>query len=337
MSRTYLIKLGVGQPLAGRTVDTTIARMATSDAAVPTRPFGRTGINVSILALGGWHLGLPKTDKEATRLVHAAIDGGITFMDNAWDYNDGVSETRMGKALAGRRDAVFLMTKVCVHGRDARTAMRQLEQSLRRLKTDYLDLWQIHEVIFADEPRKYFARNGVVEALDRARQQGKVRFVGFTGHKNPDLHLEMLSHNYAWDACQLPLNCFDASFRSFEQRVLPELNRRGIAAIGMKSLGGDARMVKARAVTPQESIRYVLSLPITTLVSGIDTMRVLRQNLAIAQGFRPMTSRQRHALVRRVASKAVDGRFELYKISAAFDGNEARRQHGLPLMDSLTA
>ena len=311
--------------------------MARAALDIPTRPFGRTGIPVSILALGGWHLGLPRTEREATRLVHAAIDGGITFMDNAWDYNEGVSEIRMGKALAGRRDKVFLMTKACPHGRDARTAMRQLDESLRRLKTDYLDLWQLHEVIFADEPKKYFATGGAVEALDRARQQGKVRFVGFTGHKDPELHLEMLAQDYPWDSCQLPLNCFDASFRSFEQRVLPELNRRGIAAIAMKSLGGDGRAVKARAVTPQEAIRYALSLPIATLVSGIETMRVLRQNLAIAQGFRPMTSRQRQALRQRVSANACDGRFELYKISAAFDGNEARRQHGLPLMDELPA
>jgi uncharacterized protein len=311
--------------------------MPASSVQVPTRPFGRTGIPVSILALGGWHLGLPKTERESTRLVHAAIDGGITFMDNAWDYNEGASETRMGKALVGHRDKVFLMTKACPHGRDARTAMRQLEESLRRLKTDYLDLWQIHEVIFDDEPARYFAPGGAVEALDRARQQGKVRFVGFTGHKDPDLHLQMLAHDYPWDSCQLPLNCFDATFRSFEQRVLPELNRRGIAAIGMKSLGGDGRAVESRVVTPQEAIRYTLSLPIATLVSGIDTMRVLRQNLAVAQGFRPMTARQRQMLLRRVASIARDGRFELYKISAAFDGNEARRQHGLPLMDELTA
>ena len=311
--------------------------MATSSVEVPTRPFGRTGIPVSILALGGWHIGLPKTEREATRLVHAAIDGGITFMDNAWDYNEGVSETRMGKALAGRRDKVFLMTKVCTHGRDARTAMKQLEDSLRRLKTDYLDLWQLHEVIFDDEPARYFAKGGAVEALDKARQQGKVRFVGFTGHKDPELHLQMLAHDYAWDACQLPLNCFDASFRSFEQRVLPELNKRGIAPIGMKSLGGDARCLKKKAVTPQEAIRYTLSLPIATLVSGIDTMRVLRQNLAIAQGFRPLSERQRQALTKRVSPVARDGRFEMYKISAAFDGNESRRQHGLPLMGELPA
>ena len=311
--------------------------MKTSSAQVPTRPFGRTGIPVSMLALGGWHLGLPKTERESTRLVHAAIDRGITFMDNAWDYNEGVSEIRMGKALAGRRDKVFLMTKCCTHGRDARTAMKQLEESLRRLKTDYLDLWQLHEVIFDDEPAKYFARGGAVEALGRARQQGKVRFVGFTGHKNPDLHLEMLAHDYPWDSCQLPLNCFDGTFRSFEQRVLPELNRRGIAAIGMKSLGGDARAVKEQIVTPQEALRYTLSLPIATLVSGIDTMRVLNQNVAVAGNFRPMTERQRETLRRRVAATARDGRFELYKISAAFDGNESRRQHGLPLMEELSA
>ena len=311
--------------------------MAAASGDVPTRPFGRTGIQVSALALGGWHLGLPKTEREATRLVHAAIDGGITFMDNAWDYNDGVSEIRMGKALAGRRDKVFLMTKCCTHGRDARTAMKQLDESLRRLKTDYLDLWQLHEVIFDDEPAKYFARGGAIEALDRARRQGKVRFVGFTGHKDPALHLEMLAHDYPWDSCQLPLNCFDASFRSFERRVLPELNRRGIAAIGMKSLGGDGRAVKAKVVTAQDALRYALSLPIATLVSGIDTMRVLRQNLAVAGGFRPMTARQRDTLLRRVAARSQDGRFELYKISAAFDGNEARRQHGLPLMGELIA
>jgi predicted aldo/keto reductase-like oxidoreductase len=298
--------------------------------SIPTRPFGKTGIPVSILALGGWHVGLPKTDAAATRLVHAAIDAGVTFMDNAWDYNDGLSEIRMGKAIADRRDRVFLMTKVCTHGRDGKVAMRQLEQSLKRLKTDYLDLWQIHEVVFDDEPARHFARGGVVEALDRAREQGKVRFVGFTGHKDPRLHLEMLAHDYAWDACQLPLNCFDASFRSFETQVLPELTRRGIAVIGMKSFGGDARMIKEKAVTPDEALRYTLSLPIATLVSGIDTPKILAQNVKIASRFRPMSERQRAALRRRVAGAAADGRYELYKISALFEGDESRRVHGLP-------
>jgi len=298
--------------------------------AIPTRPFGRTGIPVSILALGGWHLGLPETDAAATRLAHAAIDAGITFLDNAWDYNDGLSETRMGKAIHDRRDQVFLMTKVCTHGRDGKVAMRQLEQSLKRLKTDYLDLWQIHEVVFDDEPARHFAKGGVVEALDRAREQGKVRFVGFTGHKDPRLHLEMLAHDYPWDACQLPLNCFDATFRSFEQLVLPELTRRGIAVVGMKSFGGDGRALKKKVVTAKEALSYAMSLPIATLVSGMGTPAVLRQNVAIARGFRPMTEKQREALRRRVAASAADGRFELYKVSALFEGDESRRVHGLP-------
>jgi uncharacterized protein len=298
--------------------------------AIPTRPFGRSGIPVSILALGGWHLGVPKSDAAAVRLVHAAVDAGVTFMDNAWDYNEGLSETRMGKAISDRRDQVFLMTKVCTHGRDGRVAMRQLEQSLKRLRTDHLDLWQIHEVVFDDEPARHFARGGVVEALDRARQQGKVRFVGFTGHKDPRLHLEMLAHDYPWDACQLPLNCFDASFRSFEQRVVPELIRRGIAVIGMKSFGGDARALKQKVVSPADALRYAMSLPVATVVSGIDSPKILKQNADIARRFRPMTERQREALRRRVAAPAGDGRYELYKISAIFEGDESRRTHGLP-------
>jgi aryl-alcohol dehydrogenase-like predicted oxidoreductase len=271
------------------------------------------------------------------RLVHAAIDGGITFLDNAWDYNDGLSETRMGKAIADRRDQVFLMTKVCTHGRDGKVAMKQLEDSLRRLRTDHLDLWQIHEVVFDGEPARHFARGGVVEALERAREQGKVRYVGFTGHKSPELHLEMLAYDYKWDACQLPLNCFDASFRSFEDLVLPELTKRGIAPIGMKSLNGDARAVKAKVVSAEEALAYAMSLPVATVVSGIDTPRVLKQNLAVAQGFRPMSAADRKALRRRVASVAIDGRFELYKISAAFEGVETRRVHGLPPQEELSA
>jgi aryl-alcohol dehydrogenase-like predicted oxidoreductase len=302
---------------------------------IPTRPFGRTGERVSVIGLGGFHVGIPGTDAEAIRLIHAAIDAGITFLDNAWDYNDGLSEKRMGKAIADRRDRVFLMTKVCTHGRDGRVAMRQLEDSLRRLRTDHLDLWQIHEVAFDDEPAKHFAKGGVVDALDRARQQGKVRYVGFTGHKSPELHLQMLAHDYAWDSCQLPLNCFDASFRSFEERVLPELNRRGIAPIGMKSLSGDGRPVKAKVVTAEEALAYAMSLPVATVVSGMESMRILKQNIAVARGFEPMSERARQALRRRVANDAVDGRFELYKISASFEGVEARRVHGLPSQDEM--
>ena len=319
-----------------RTRSTTRRHSRMSADPVPTRPFGRTGEQVSILGLGGFHLGLPKTDAEAVRLLHAAVDAGITFLDNAWDYNDGLSEKRMGKAIADRRDRVFLMTKVCTHGRDGKVAMRQLEDSLKRLRTDHLDLWQIHEVVFDDEPAKHFAPGGVVEAMDRARQQGKVRYVGFTGHKSPSLHLKMLARDYAWDSCQLPLNCFDASFRSFERDVLPELNRRGIAPIGMKSLGGDGRAVKAKVVSAQDALTYALSLPVATVVSGMESMRVLKQNLAIARGFQPMPERTRDALRNRLTNQASDGRWELYKISAAFEGEETRRVHGLPSQGELT-
>jgi len=309
--------------------------MSKTPHGIPTRPFGRTGERVSILGLGGWHLGAPATDRAAVRLAHAAFDNGVTFLDNAWDYNEGLSEERMGKAIADRRDQVFLMTKVCTHGRDGKVAMRQLEDSLRRLRTDHLDLWQIHEVVFDDEPARHFARGGVVEALDRARAQGKVRYVGFTGHKSPSLHLEMLARDYPWDSCQLPLNCFDASFRSFEREVLPELARRGIAPIGMKSLSGDARPLAAKVVSAREALTYALSLPVATVVSGMDTEKVLKENVAVAQGFRPMSERARQALRRRVAAHAADGRFELYKISAAFEGVETRRVHGLPTQDDL--
>jgi len=262
-----------------------------SSLDIPTRPFGRTGERVSLLGLGGWHVGLPKTDRAAVRLIHAAIDAGITFLDNAWDYNDGLSETRMGQAIADRRDRVFLMTKVCTHGRDGKVAMRQLEDSLRRLRTDHLDLWQVHEVVFDDEPDRHFAKGGTVEALERAREQGKVRYVGFTGHKSPALHLAMLSRGFRWDACQLPLNCFDATFRSFEREVLPVLEAQGIAAIGMKSLSGDAGAVSAGVVTAEEALAYAMSLPVATVVSGIDSPRVLAQNLAVARGFKPVTAR----------------------------------------------
>jgi len=182
--------------------------------------------------------------------VQEAVDGGIGFFDNAWEYHDGESEQIMGRALAGgRRTRVFLMTKVCTHGRDRATAMRQLEQSLRRLRTDHLDLWQIHEVVYENDPERHFAPGGAVEALDQAKREGKVRFVGFTGHKDPSIHLKTLSYGFPFDTCQLPLNCFDASFRSFETRVLPELARRGIAAIGMKPMSGEGKQVSRQAVT----------------------------------------------------------------------------------------
>jgi len=297
-------------------------------AAIPRRPLGKTGVEVSILGIGGSAIGDARIESEAIRIVQEAIDAGVTFMDNAWEYHDGRSEEWMGKALRGRRDQVFLMTKVCTHGRDRAVAMQQLEDSLRRLQTDHLDLWQIHEVVYDNDPANHFRPGGVIEALDQAKRDGKVRFVGFTGHKDPAIHLAMLAHDYAFDTCQMPLNCFDATFRSFQARVLPELAKRGIAAIGMKSLGGNGGPVKEGAVQVADALRYALSLPVATVVSGIDSLEVLRQNVAIARGFTPMPAGEMTALQDKVAPLAADGRFELYKTSKHFDGPPGRAQHG---------
>jgi aryl-alcohol dehydrogenase-like predicted oxidoreductase len=295
---------------------------------IATRPFGAHDDQLSILGIGGYHIGKVGTIREAVRIIHEAIAAGVNFLDNAWEYHDGVSEERMGRAIADRRDRVFLMTKVCTHGRSAAVAMRQLEQSLRRLQTDHLDLWQIHECAYYNDPERHFARGGVVEALERARAQGKTRYVGFTGHKDPEIHLRMLSFGFPFDACQLPLNGFDRHFRSFQTRVLPELARRGIAAIGMKSLGGDGRAVKTRAERVADALRYAMSLPVCTTVSGIDSLKVLRQNLRVARAFTPMTERERGAFEQTLADVAADGRFESYKTTAEHEGAVGREQHG---------
>ncbi len=292
---------------------------------------------MSALALGGSAIAVPKSKRESIRIVQEAVDNGITFMDNAWDYHDGRSEELMGEALAGRRDQVFLMTKVCSHGRDKKVAMKQLEDSLRRLRTDHLDLWQIHEVVYENDPDLHFARGGAVEALQEARRQGKTRFIGFTGHKSPAIHMRMLAHDFPFDSVQLPLCGFDAHFQSFEREVLPVLVARGIAPIGMKSLNGTAAAVKQGVITAEEAIRYAMSLPVTTTVSGMDSLAVLRKNLKIARDFVPMTRREKEAFRRKCAAHARDGRFELYKVSLYFDGAEGRKQHGFPPDKKLAA
>ena len=319
-----------------RPTTSTRTRLRLSPDEIPRRPFGSTGETVSCIGLGGYHLGEIGTERDAVSLVHRAIDAGITFMDNAWEYHEGVSEQRLGKALAnGWRQKVFLMTKVCTHGRDAKVAMRQLTESLRRLKTDYLDLWQVHEVAYAGDPERHFMKGGVMEALDEAKRKGLVRFVGFTGHKDPSLHLQMLSHGYPFDSVQMPLNCFDATFRSFEQQVLPEVLRQGIAPIGMKTFGGEGDAVKKRAVKADEALRYAMSLPVAVTVTGVDSMKVLRQNLGVARGFRPMGTLEMERLRARCAPLAVDGRFELYKTTAKHEANVGRKQHGFPLQGEL--
>jgi predicted aldo/keto reductase-like oxidoreductase len=302
---------------------------AAGGAAIPRRPFGKTGLTVSVLCLGGAHLGRAASEAEAIRIAHEAIDAGVDFMDNAWEYHDGRAEEWMGKALEGKRQQVFLMTKVCSHGRDKKVAMEQLEQSLRRLRTDYLDLWQIHEVIYEDDPDRHFAANGAAEALLEAKKQGKVRFLGFTGHKHPKIHLKMLAHEFPFDACQLPLNVFDGTYRSFEQEVLPELTRRGIAPLAMKTLSGNGDPIKQGLLTPEEALRYVLSLPVATVVTGIDSREVLGKNLDIARRFTPMGAEERLALRSRVAAHAANGRFELFKSTRHYDGFLGRSLHGI--------
>lgn len=302
---------------------------------IPRRPLGKTGEQVSIIGVGGYHLGTVGSRDFAVRLVQEAVDSGVTFFDNAWEYNDHRSEEWMGFGLQGRRDRVFLMTKVCTHGRDKKVAMQQLEESLKRLGTDHLDLWQIHEVIYENDPDLHFAKGGVVEALDEAKKHGKVRFVGFTGHKSPAIHLKMLAHGYPFDTVQMPLNCFDATYRSFELHVLPELQRQGIAAFGMKSLGGDGQPIFYGVVRAEEALRYAMSLPVATTICGIDSLDVLHQNLAIARSFQPMSPQEMQAMRDRCRAYSGDGHLELYKTTKKYDADVGREQHGYPPPDQL--
>ncbi len=304
---------------------------------VPKKPMGKTGLQVSYLGLGGYHLGSAKDQTEANEMVAMALDAGINFFDNAWEYHDGLSESRLGTALAGKRDQVIVMTKVCTHGRGKDVAMQQLEESLRRLRTDHLDVWQIHEVIYENDPDLIFAPGGAAEALLQAKQQGKVRFIGFTGHKDPSIHLKMLLHDFPFDTIQMPLNCFDATFRSFETHVLPEANKRGLAVFGMKSLGGSGEMVRKGGVTPTEGLGYAMSLPVATTISGMDSMEVLTQNLAIACGFKPFREEEMASLRERSKTLAADGRLELFKTTKKYDAAVGREQHHYPPPSLLPA
>jgi len=302
---------------------------------VPKKPLGRTGVQVSAMGVGGYHLGSGKTDQVANEIVAKALDHGVDFFDNAWEYHDGLSEERLGKALKGKRDRAFVMTKVCTHGRDSKVAMRMLEESLRRLQTDHLDLWQIHEVVYDNDPDLIFAPNGAAEALAEAKKQGKVRFIGFTGHKDPEIHLKMLSHDFPFDTVQMPLNCCDATFRSFENQVLPEATKRGIAALGMKSLGGSGELVRHGVVTAEQGLRYAMSLPVATTISGIDSMEVLDQNLKVAVNFEALDAKAMQSLRDQCRVLAADGRNELFKMTTKYDGKIGREQHHFPTSKEL--
>lgn len=299
--------------------------------SIPLKRFGKTDVHLSALGLGGHHLGAATEEKIAVEIVHRAIEGGVTFFDNCWEYNRGKSEDWLGKGIKGRRDKVFVMTKVCTHGRDATLATQMLEQSLRRLQTDHLDLWQIHGVSFQNDADLFMRPGGAAEALLKAKKAGKVRFLGFTGHKDPDFHLAMLNTGFPFDAVQMPLNPFDANFMSFEQKVLPVLNQRGIAPLAMKPIGGHGEPVQKGIFTASELLRYSMSLPVATTITGVSDFGILEQNLKIAQGFTPMSEAEMQALRDRAKPYAGDGQFELYKTSLKFDNPEARIAHNFPL------
>ena len=299
---------------------------------VPLRSFGRHDEQISLLGVGGAHLGGPE-EAEAIRIVHEAIDAGVTFMDNAWEYNDGESERRMGLALAqgNYRERAFLMTKDCAHDRVAAHSMEKLEESLRRLQTDHLDLWQIHEVVWDRDPERVFAPGGSAEALLKAKEQGKVRYIGFTGHKHPRLHRQMLEQGFPWDAVQMPLNVFDAHFASFEREIVPICQDRGIAVLGMKSNAGGHLQKVQTSVTPEDALRYAMSLPVATVISGMDSLEVFRKNLKVAQEFTPLTPEARAELLRHSQDLAGDDASEPFKSSRDFDAKVGRIANRYPV------
>jgi predicted aldo/keto reductase-like oxidoreductase len=304
---------------------------------VPKRAMGKSGVQVSILGMGGFHLGTVAGQPEVNNVVAKALDHGINFFDNAWEYHKGMSEERLGTALKGKRDTAIVMTKVCTHGRKKDVAMRMLEESLVRLQTDHLDVWQVHEVVYYNDPEKCYENDGVLEALTTAKQQGKVRFVGFTGHKNPSIHLEMLNGGYPFDTVQMPLNPFDYSYRSFQRQVLPVAVERGMAVFGMKSMGGSGEMISSGALTPTEALTFAMSLPgVSTTISGMDSMEVLDQNLKILQNFKPLTMQQIEVL-REYGKQFNDGRYELFKSTVKYDGDLGRQQHNYPSAADLPA
>ncbi len=290
--------------------------------AIPYRLLGSTGERVSAIGLGGWHLGLPTVAEQLSlRIVRSAIDRGLNFMDNSWDYNEGASEIRMGKALRdGYRDKTFLMTKI--DGRSKREATRQLDESLRRLQTDRIDLVQHHEVIRFEDPHRIFDAEGANAALLDARTQGKLRYIGFTGHKDPRIHLHTLEvareHGFTFDTVQMPLNVMDAHYRSFEKLVLPELVKQNIGVLGMKSMANGI-ILKSGTVTAVECLNYALSLPTSVVISGCDSMEVLEQALEVARTFRPMSASQVQAILAKTKAAAAHGEFELFKTTSIFD------------------
>jgi uncharacterized protein len=297
---------------------------AESRGDVPRRMLGRTGEKISAIGLGGYHLGKPDLrEPESIRIIRTAIDNGINFLDNCWDYNGGGEcEIRMGKALQdGYRQCAFLMTKI--DGRDKKSAARQIEESLGRLQTDRIDLLQFHEVIRVDDPDRVFASGGAMEAALEAKKPGKIRFIGFTGHKSPDIHLKMLEaaakHQFRFDTVQMPLNVMDAHYDGFEKKVLPVLVKDDIGVLGMKPMG-DHIILESKTATPVECLHYAMNLPTSVVITGCDSMQILDQALGAARNFRAMQSNEVAVLLAKTAQAAQSGRYELYKTSHTFDG-----------------
>jgi aryl-alcohol dehydrogenase-like predicted oxidoreductase len=295
---------------------------------IPRRLLGNTGEKVSIVGLGGGHIGHPKTDAESVKIIRTAIDYGINFMDNSWDYGEGKCEIRMGKALRdGYRKRVFLMTKI--DSRSKKGAARQIDESLKRLRTDVIDLMQIHEIIHPDDPEKVFSEGGAIEALVDAKKAGKIRFIGFTGHKSAEMHLNMLKKadtmNYRFDTVQMPLNLFDAHFESFEKKVMPKLIEKSIGIIAMKVMAA-GKLVESGAATPVECLRYVLSLPISVAINGCDSLMLVEQAVMVAQDFKPLIEAERTMLLAKTEAKGRVGQFEGYKTTKSFDGTTRNPQ-----------
>jgi aryl-alcohol dehydrogenase-like predicted oxidoreductase len=291
------------------------------------RELGRTGQKVSAIGIGGWHLGLKTVDEAlAIRIVRTAIDGGINFLDNCWDYNEGASEIRMGKALRdGYRAKAFLMTKI--DGRSSEAATRQLDESLRRFGVDHIDLVQHHEILRYEDPHRIFDPDGANAALVRARDAGKIRYIGFTGHKDPRIHLYMLEvaqqNGFVFDTVQMPLNLFDVHYRSFGKLVLPELVKAGIGVLGMKSMANGI-LLKSNTVTPVECLHYALNLPTSVVITGIDSMEILDQAFEAARTFRPMSEAELKPLLAKTATAAATGKFEPFKTTSIFDGTATK-------------
>jgi predicted aldo/keto reductase-like oxidoreductase len=293
----------------------------TASQNIPHRKLGRTGESISIVGLGGYHIGITKDEDTGVRLIRTAIDRGINFMDNSWDYHGGGSEIRMGKALRdGYRQKVFLMSKI--DGRTKATAAKQIDESLKRLQTDHVDLMQFHEIIRMEDPDRIFAEGGAMEAMQAAKQAGKVRFIGFTGHKDPAIHLRMLEtarkNQFRFDTVQMPLNVMDAHFRSFQHKVVPELVKDEIGVLGMKPMGSGL-ILESHVVQPIECLHYAMSLPTSTVITGINDIKILDQAIEAARTFKPMTQAEIDALLERTAQAATSGEFEQFKTGTMFD------------------